>query len=122
MGRGHQESAKEAPGAALRGSVAICGTGRGPRTCRRASDAGPSAPVLVHAMAALVLEGGERSRRIATRKPTDDFDDLIKLAGPELSHELVNTKQPLSPSRAHPQRPASHSRTIENNTESIGHV
>ena len=39
-------------------------------------------------MAALVLEGGERSRRIATRTPTDDFDDLIKLAGPELSHEL----------------------------------
>ena len=49
MGRGHQESAKKAPGAALRGSVAICGTGRGAPHVQASSDAGPSAPVLVHA-------------------------------------------------------------------------
>jgi hypothetical protein len=39
--------------------------------------------------AVAAFEGVERSRRIATRTEANEFNNLLKLARPELSHDLV---------------------------------
>jgi hypothetical protein len=72
------------------------------------------------------FEGVERSRRIATRTAANELNNLVKLARPELSHDLVDA--PLieqQNSRYHRlghtlSGGPPHRRTIENDSESIG--